>query len=111
MIMPGTVGDSWFYRRLEIASILFFSWLFIYVVFTALSNLRASKEIRLLRRPTFSLLIFKEKTDDKFVSNYSFSFIGCCFMANYFRKSSFTYRLDLAWIMIATDNDNNVQVV
>jgi hypothetical protein len=38
MIMPGTVGDSWFIGVSEIASILFFLGLFIYVVFTALSK-------------------------------------------------------------------------
>ncbi len=38
MIMPGTVGDSWSIGVSEIASILFFLGLFIYVVFTALSK-------------------------------------------------------------------------
>ncbi len=38
MIMPGTVGDSWFIGVSEIASILFFLGLFIFVVFTALSK-------------------------------------------------------------------------
>ncbi|TDD96542.1 quinol:cytochrome C oxidoreductase [Flavobacterium cellulosilyticum] len=38
MIMPGTVGDQWFIGVSEIASILFFLGLFIYVVFTALSK-------------------------------------------------------------------------
>ena len=38
MIMPGTVGDSWFIGISEIASVLFFLGLFIYVVFTALSK-------------------------------------------------------------------------
>ncbi|WP_338647192.1 quinol:cytochrome C oxidoreductase [Flavobacterium sp. KS-LB2] len=38
MIMPGTVGDRWFIGIPEIASVLFFLGLFIYVVFTALSK-------------------------------------------------------------------------
>jgi hypothetical protein len=38
MIMPGTVGDRWFIGVSEIASVLFFLGLFIYVVFTALSK-------------------------------------------------------------------------
>lgn len=38
MIMPGTVGDRWFIGVSEIASILFFLGLFIFVVFTALSK-------------------------------------------------------------------------
>ena len=38
MIMPGTVGDQWFIGVPEIASILFFLGLFIYVVFTALTK-------------------------------------------------------------------------
>ncbi|CAM2810543.1 cation-translocating P-type ATPase [Flavobacterium frigoris] len=38
MIMPGTVGDSWFIGISEIASVLFFMGLFIYVVFTALAK-------------------------------------------------------------------------
>jgi hypothetical protein len=38
MIMPGTVGDQWFIGIPEIASILFFLGLFIYVVFTALTK-------------------------------------------------------------------------
>ncbi|WP_291097013.1 MULTISPECIES: quinol:cytochrome C oxidoreductase [unclassified Flavobacterium] len=38
MIMPGTVGDKWFIGVSEIASILFFLGLFIYVVFTALTK-------------------------------------------------------------------------
>jgi len=38
MIMPGTVGDRWFIGISEIASILFFLGLFIYVVFTALTK-------------------------------------------------------------------------
>lgn len=38
MIMPGTVGDRWFIGVPEIASILFFLGLFIFVVFTALSK-------------------------------------------------------------------------
>ena len=38
MIMPGTVGDRWFIGIPEIASILFFLGLFIYVVFTALTK-------------------------------------------------------------------------
>mgnify|MGYP000057675406 CR=1 FL=1 len=38
MIMPGTVGDQWFIGVSEIASILFFLGLFIYVVFTALTK-------------------------------------------------------------------------
>ncbi|TDE47040.1 quinol:cytochrome C oxidoreductase [Flavobacterium rhamnosiphilum] len=38
MIMPGTVGDRWFIGVPEIASVLFFLGLFIYVVFTALTK-------------------------------------------------------------------------
>ena len=38
MIMPGTVGDQWFIGVSEIASLLFFLGLFIYVVFTALTK-------------------------------------------------------------------------
>ncbi|WP_281238025.1 quinol:cytochrome C oxidoreductase [Flavobacterium praedii] len=38
MIMPGTVGGSWFIGISEIASVLFFLGLFIFVVFTALSK-------------------------------------------------------------------------
>lgn len=38
MIMPGTVGDRWFIGVSEIASILFFLGLFIFVVFNALSK-------------------------------------------------------------------------
>ena len=38
MIMPATVGDRWFIGVSEIASVLFFLGLFIYVVFTALSK-------------------------------------------------------------------------
>lgn len=38
MIMPATVGDKWFIGVSEIASILFFLGLFIYVVFTALTK-------------------------------------------------------------------------
>jgi hypothetical protein len=38
MIMPGTVGDQWFIGISEIASVLFFLGLFIFVVFTALSK-------------------------------------------------------------------------
>ncbi|MFV8370974.1 quinol:cytochrome C oxidoreductase [Flavobacterium sp. LB2P74] len=38
MIMPGTVGDRWFIGIPEIASVLFFLGLFIYVVFTALTK-------------------------------------------------------------------------
>ena len=38
MIMPGTVGDRWFIGVSEIASVLFFLGLFIFVVFTALSK-------------------------------------------------------------------------
>ncbi|TPG39219.1 quinol:cytochrome C oxidoreductase [Flavobacterium pectinovorum] len=38
MIMPGTVGDKWFIGVPEIASILFFLGLFIFVVFTALTK-------------------------------------------------------------------------
>ena len=38
MIMPGTVGDRWFIGISEIASVLFFLGLFIYVVFTALTK-------------------------------------------------------------------------
>jgi hypothetical protein len=38
MIMPATVGDQWFIGVSEIASMLFFLGLFIYVVFTALTK-------------------------------------------------------------------------
>ena len=38
MIMPGTVGDKWFIGLSEIASVLFFLGLFIYVVFSALTK-------------------------------------------------------------------------
>lgn len=38
MIMPGTVGGSWFIGVSEIASLLFFAGLFIFVVFTALTK-------------------------------------------------------------------------
>ena len=38
MVMPGTVGDKWFIGVPEIASILFFLGLFIFVVFTALTK-------------------------------------------------------------------------
>jgi len=38
MIMPGTVGDKWFIGIPEIASVLFFFGLFIFVAFTALSK-------------------------------------------------------------------------
>jgi len=38
MIMPGTVGDKWFIGVPEIASVLFFFGLFIFVAFTALSK-------------------------------------------------------------------------
>ncbi len=38
MIMPGTVGDSWFIGVSEISSVLFFLGLFIFTVFTALSK-------------------------------------------------------------------------
>jgi hypothetical protein len=38
MIMPGTVGDKWFIGVSEIASVLFFLGLFIYVIFTALTK-------------------------------------------------------------------------
>ena len=38
MIMPGTVGDRWFIGISEIASVLFFLGLFIYVVFSALTK-------------------------------------------------------------------------
>jgi hypothetical protein len=38
MIMPGTVGDQWFIGVSEIASVLFFLGLFIFVVFTALTK-------------------------------------------------------------------------
>ncbi len=38
MIMPGTVGGSWFIGVSEIASLLFFAGLFIFVVFTALAK-------------------------------------------------------------------------
>ena len=38
MIMPGTVGDQWFIGISEIASVIFFLGLFIYIVFTALTK-------------------------------------------------------------------------
>jgi hypothetical protein len=38
MVMPATVGDQWFIGVSEIASVLFFLGLFIYVVFTALTK-------------------------------------------------------------------------
>ena len=38
MIMPGTVGDQWFIGVSEIASVLFFFGLFIYIVFSALTK-------------------------------------------------------------------------
>ena len=38
MIMPGTVGASWFIGAAEIGSVLFFGGLFIYVGFTAISK-------------------------------------------------------------------------
>ena len=38
MIMPGTVGDQWFIGVPEIASVLFFLGLFIFVVFSALTK-------------------------------------------------------------------------
>jgi hypothetical protein len=38
MIMPGTVGGSWFIGVSEIASVLFFLGLFIFVVFSAISK-------------------------------------------------------------------------
>jgi len=38
MIMPGTVGSSWFIGVSEIASVLFFLGLFIFVVFSALTK-------------------------------------------------------------------------
>jgi hypothetical protein len=38
MIMPATVGDQWFIGISEISSVLFFSGIFIYVVFTALTK-------------------------------------------------------------------------
>tara|TARA_B110000967_G_scaffold104476_1_gene107120 strand:- start:12110 stop:13495 length:1386 start_codon:yes stop_codon:yes gene_type:complete len=38
MIMPGTVGDQWFFGIPEIGALLFFLGLFIYSVFTSLSK-------------------------------------------------------------------------
>ncbi len=38
MVMPGTVGASWFIGLPEIGSVLFFFGLFVFVVFTALSK-------------------------------------------------------------------------
>ena len=38
MIMPGTVGDSWYIGVSEISSLLFFVGLFIFVVFSALTK-------------------------------------------------------------------------
>ena len=38
MIMPATVGDQWFIGVSEISSVLFFAGLFIFVVFTALTQ-------------------------------------------------------------------------
>lgn len=38
MIMPATVGESWFFGISEISAVLFFGGLFIFVVFTALAK-------------------------------------------------------------------------
>jgi len=38
MIMPGTVGDQWYFGIPEIGALLFFTGLFIYTVFTSLSK-------------------------------------------------------------------------
>ena len=38
MIMPGTVGASWFIGAAEIGSILFFGGLFIFVGFSAMTK-------------------------------------------------------------------------
>jgi Ni/Fe-hydrogenase subunit HybB-like protein len=38
MIMPATVGESWFFGIPEISGVLFFGGLFIFVVFTALAK-------------------------------------------------------------------------
>jgi hypothetical protein len=38
MIMPGTVGDQWFFGIPEIGALLFFLGMFIYTVFTSLSK-------------------------------------------------------------------------
>jgi hypothetical protein len=75
-MMPGTVGDRWFIVP-EIASVLFFLGLFIFVVFTALTkNPLLPKEILTLKRVNIFIINIKEKkTDDKFVGNYSFSFM------------------------------------
>jgi hypothetical protein len=64
----------------EIASVIFFH---IYlVVFTALAKYPLlPKRNPYIEEKTFSLLILKKETDDKFVDNYSFSFISYCLMA------------------------------
>ena len=38
MVMPGTVGTSWYFGISELSSVIFFLGLFIYVVFTALTK-------------------------------------------------------------------------
>ena len=38
MVMPGTVGTSWYFGIPELSSVVFFLGLFIYVVFTALTK-------------------------------------------------------------------------
>ena len=38
MVMPATVGTSWYFGIPELSSVLFFLGLFIYVVFTALTK-------------------------------------------------------------------------
>jgi hypothetical protein len=42
MIMPGTVGDRWFIGVSEIASVLFFRVIYLYI-FTALSKVFVAK--------------------------------------------------------------------
>jgi hypothetical protein len=78
MIMPGTVGDRWF---IEFQKLLLFFLPWIIYCFLLLQ-----KNPLLPKRNPFideskHFIINKKKTDDKFVGNYSFSFISCCFMA------------------------------
>jgi hypothetical protein len=80
MVMPGTVGDRWFIGVSEIARTLL--GLFIFVVFTALAKypLLPKRNPYIEESKHFHYYIKKE-TDDKFVDNYSFSFISYCLMA------------------------------
>jgi hypothetical protein len=50
MVMPGTVGDRWFIGVSEIASVLFFLGLFIFVVFWHWLNILCYKKKSLHRR-------------------------------------------------------------